>query len=141
MIVARLPIDRTKRHRGLTFLEVIPATVVLALSVLAVTWAVSAGQAHAIEAREKMLVTLSAEDKMESILTVPYEYLPDEAGAGFDGQFLYEVLIVDHEADPLNIPSAGVSVAGMMVTVRIRSVDDGSVLSEITTFVPQPFGG
>ncbi len=68
------------RNRGLTLVESMMALAVLSLAVLAVNFAVVAGQTHARIGDNSILATVLAQDLLEEILALPYDD-PDGASA------------------------------------------------------------
>ena len=74
--------SRTKRRaipcRGLTLAECLCALVILPLAVTAISYAVAAGQAQAVEALRRERSAGLAEDLMEEILALPYDPTTDD---------------------------------------------------------------
>ncbi len=115
------------------------AAAILSSSVLAVTWAVTAGQQHAAEAQKRIAAAMAAEELMGRIAPTEYDFL------AIDWQFHSET-VPTHVGDisfwvtmpePLeNLSGLDVRVLGKDVT--ILAFDTGGTILEMRQFIPEP---
>ena len=112
------------------------AAAILSSSVLAVTWAVTAGQQHAAEAQKRIAATMAAEELMGRIDKTEYDSV---AGSW---QFHSEI-VPSHVGDisllvmvspPLEFSALDVRVEGLDVT--IYAADAGGTILEMRQFIP-----
>lgn len=140
---------RAATRRGLTLLESLIATTILGVIVLAVAAALNASQKLAFEGQKRVLGVNAADDLMIELMTVPYNQLGRWNGLD---QAPGAMLTMDGESYPraywsigrsvtvvpenITEPGIGITVAGMMITVR---ADDGAhTLAELSVFRPEP---
>jgi len=133
----------------LTLLESLIATTILSVVVLAVAAALNASQKLAFEGRQRVMGVNAADDLMIELMTVPYAQIKNYHGLD---QAPGEMLTIDGESYPASYavigrsvevvsenitePGLGITVAGVMITVRS---DDGKhTLAEISAFRPEP---
>lgn len=150
-------------QRGLAVVEGLLALAVLQVAVLAVTFAIVAGQRRLQSANAAMRGIDLAEQLMEAIIALPYADPDGPSGLGpdpgeadraeFDNADDYHGY-TDSTTDPLdpagraltrtvtcslvseNVPDLGVSFGGLSVTI---TVDDGHALNwSVTRFIPDP---
>ena len=118
--------------------------------VTAITTAVTAGQQHAMEARERIAGALVAEELIGRLRTAAYADLPgwdgyrEEVGAmiNFDGKSMPEsVSMIGREVAVTTaleeIAPIGVNIRGRFVTVRAFNFD-GRAVAELECFIPEP---
>lgn len=74
-ITALSPAPRGRPRRAFTLLEALIASGVLAMSVLALSSALGAGQKNSIEAQKMILGAIAASDLMSELSSVPYANL------------------------------------------------------------------
>lgn len=147
----RVPrIHHMRRVTGFTLLEAMMAVTILLVVVIAVTGAVTAGQQHALEARQRIAAALAAEELLGRLTAEPYDKL-----LGWHGYRESVGTMLDVSGKPLpdslNLVGRSVSittsletVAGLDVrvrgrTVRVQSFDsDLRVLSDLSMFIPEP---
>ncbi|MCA9305145.1 MAG: prepilin-type N-terminal cleavage/methylation domain-containing protein [Phycisphaerales bacterium] len=144
----RRTVTRSSR-RGLTLLESLIATTILSVVVLAVAAALNASQKLAYEGRQRVMGVNAADDMMVELMTVPYAELKTYNGltqapgamATIDGTAYPETYTnigrsVEVVAENITEPGMGITVAGVMITVR---ADDGDhTLAELSAFRPEP---
>lgn len=111
------------------------AAAILASAVLAVTWAVTAGQQQAEVARQNIVATLKAEERMGAVSAMPYNFLPTANDATVDGEFFVVTMIEDMGSQ--DITPLGVKVGITTIEVIIYDLD-GKVITRLTQVVPAP---
>jgi hypothetical protein len=131
-------------------MEALMASGILLIIVVAVTSAITAGQQHAYEARQRIAATLAAEELMGRLLTEPYDNLSSWNGhtehvgtmvdmygqampASFD--MVGREVIVNTELRTLGGP--GVNIRGRNIVIRAFDADDRE-LASLSRFVPEP---
>ncbi len=108
------------------------ASAILASAVIAVTWAITAGQVHAFQARQRIVSTLLAEDRVAQLSAMDYSTM----GGGFDPEG--DVVILTEMTELLeDMPGVDVRVKGKQMTVRVVATD-GTVMAEASRFIPEP---
>jgi hypothetical protein len=141
-------IPRTRR-RGLTLIESLIASAILLMSVLALTTAIAAGQASAIEGQKLLLGSMAVDDLLSELWAAPYDDLPkydetsDPVGSitSLDGESYpdsFWMLGRRVEVDDLDVKSVetGVIVRGRILRVTVFDTDRDLVSAEL--FVAQP---
>lgn len=140
---------RSGAARGFSLLEALVASVVLAITVLAVGSAISAGRQQSIEGEKQILAAMAAQDLMSELRSVPYASLSNYNGlnqapgamATLDGRaypdtyWLVGRAAVVENATVTYAP-LGVVVHGKRIEVSVR--DEARVLATVETFVPEP---
>ena len=142
--------SRLSVRRGFTLLEALFSAGILFMVVVAVTAAVTAGQQHAFEARQRIAASMAAEELVARVTCATYADLTtfhgfrEAAGAMTDGTgapypasygSIGRTISVTTRLEEL--PGLGVKVRGR--EVLIRAVDaTGGVLFESTQFIPEP---
>jgi hypothetical protein len=137
------------RRRGLTLIESLIASGILLMSVLALTTAIAAGQASAIEGQKLLLGSMAVDDLLSELWGEPYDNLPnydettDPVGSitSLDGEAYpdsFWMLGRRVEVDSLDVKSAdtGVIVRGRLLRVTVFDADRDLVSAEL--FVAQP---
>jgi len=136
--------------RAFTLLEALIASAILLVVVLAVTQAITAGQQHSFEARQRIAGTLAAEELMGRIIVDDYANL-----ATWDGYTESVGNMTDMNSNPLSdvfqfvgrdvaVTATTKSFSGLDVDVqgydvRVRAFDDdGRVLAMIERFIAEP---
>ncbi len=126
------------------------ATTILVGAVFAVTTAITAGQQHSIEARQKIAAALAAEELLGKMGATPYSELNSFNGLteqegqlmaldgqalppSFDGLSRHAKVI----SKTLNIVDLDVIIQGKMLIVWIEDRKQRSLI-ELTRFVPEP---
>lgn len=137
------------RVRGFSLLEALIASVVLGMTVLALTSAVAAGQRTSIEGQKMVLGSMSASDLLSEASSVPYKEL--EALDGLtQGVGLMQTL--DGGAYPstywmvgrrlsvveeiVTYEELGVSIRGLRLTAT--AFDEERDLLSLERFIPEP---
>lgn len=139
-------------RRALTLIESLIASAILLMAVLALTSALAAGQAAAIEGQKLLLGSLAVDDLLSELWSEDYDDLPSYDGVQDD---VGEIATLDGEAYPdsfwmlgrrvevedRDIKSAktGVIVRGRIVRVIAFDADRDLVSAEL--FVAEPAGG
>ncbi len=149
MVIVRRS-SRALQRRGFTLIEAVMASGILFLIVVAVTSAVTSGQHHAYEARNRIAATLAAEDLMGRLAAVDYEdlrvwdgnvetagTLTDAAGALLPPSMNQGGRSVSVEDTLLEVTELGIRLRGRLVAVQVFDAD-GRTLSELSRFVPEP---
>jgi prepilin-type N-terminal cleavage/methylation domain-containing protein len=109
---------RPRPRQGLTLIESVIATAVLAVAITAVYSAMAAGTVHASRSADELAATIAVEDLMNRILADGTMRLPD-----WDGYEEAAGALVDADGEPLN---GGVARVGRRATVdRLRRRLDG----------------
>ncbi len=137
-------------RRAFTLLEALMAAGILFAVVVGVTSAVTAGQLHALEARQKIAASLAAEELIGRIITDDYADLPtwngfnEPAGTltdGADNPMPKTFAAIGREVEVVSrmetISSLGVAVRGRQVVVRAFN-GHGRTLAQITYFIAEP---
>ncbi len=137
------------RRRGLTLVESLIASAILLMSVLALTTAIAAGQASAIEGQKLLLGSMAVDDLLSEIWAEPYENLPkyddttDPVGSitSLDGEAYpdsFWMLGRRLEVEDLDVKSdeTGVLVRGRILRVTVFDADRDLVSAEL--FVAEP---
>ncbi len=136
-------------RRGFSLLEALIASVILAIAVLAVGAAVSAGRAQAQESEKVILATIAADDFLSELTTESYAGLdaydgmvqPIGAmmtvdGASYPDTFWLVGRSVTVAEQDIATGEAGVTVRGKRVVVS--AFDDMRTLAQLETFIPEP---
>ncbi len=142
-------LGRRGRRGGFSLIEALAASVVLAMVVLAVGSAVSAGRTTSLEGQKIVLAAMAADDLMSELSAQPYDEL-----LSYDGltQAVGNLRTLDDEAYPGEYHELGRSAtvrtrllfqAELGVTVRGREVvvtvfDDARTLAEVSSFFAEP---
>ena len=141
---------RHHARRAFTLLEALMAAGILLAVVVGVTTAVTAGQLHAFEARQRIAASLAAEELIGRIITEDYADLPtwdgfnEQAGTLTDGAdnpmgntfaAIGREVAVFTELEAIN--DLGVVVRGRRILVRAFN-PNGRTLAQITHFIPEP---
>ncbi len=138
------------RRGGFTLLEAMIASVIMTLTVTAVSMALGGGRQHALEAQDQLQAGLAAEALMAEILAADYANLigydghdePPGAMVTFDDvaypQSFYRIgrraVVVERTMD---IGGLGVKILGMDIAVEAYDVDARVILT-LSRFVPEP---
>lgn len=138
----------TTRRGGFSLLEAMMSCAILAMSVVALSAAISAGQQASFESQKAVLAAMTADDLLSEVTAVDYSSLPDLngrtepvgemetlAGAGYP--ILYWALgrrIAVEDTKIVN-QGAGVIVAGRMVSVTV--FDESRDVATVELFVPE----
>ena len=131
---ARYPLRTIRSHRAFTLVEVIAATAILAGASLTLVWAISSGQAHALNARERLESSLVVEQVL-SELVIQTDYL-------FLGTTFVPTSAGICEIDVGSITTR--AITGLPVSVQGRQVhmqmvaEDGRILAELDYFYHDP---
>lgn len=137
------------RQYGFTLIESLMACGILLIIVIAVTSAVTAGQAHAFHAQQRIAGTLAAEEWMGRLEVLEYHALAtmhevEEPGTMLDAQgesFPESFRGVGREAwvnaSYVSTSSPRVRINGMLIRVRAFDTEDRT-LAEIRRFIPEP---
>ncbi len=126
------------------------AAGILFAVVVGVTSAVTAGQLHALEARQRIAASLAAEELIGRIITDDYSDLPTWNGFNepvgtltdsADNPMSRTFAAIGREVEVVSrmetINDLGVAVRGRQVLVRTFN-GDGRTLAEITYFIAEP---
>ena len=126
------------------------AAGILFAVVVGVTTAVTAGQLHAFEARQRIAASLAAEELIGRIITENYTGLPtwngfnEQAGTmtdGADNPMPRTFAAIGREVEVITkleaMTELGVVVRGRHILVRAFN-PNGRTLAEITHFIPEP---
>lgn len=137
-------------RRAFTLLEALMASGILFAVVVGVTSAVTAGQLHALEARQRIAGSLAAEALIGRIITDDYSdlatwngfnektgTLTDGAGNPMPSTFAAIGREVEIVSRMETISSLGLAVRGRQVVVRAFN-GDGRTLAKITYFIAEP---
>jgi hypothetical protein len=140
------------RRRALTLIESLIASAILLMSVLALTSALAAGQAAAIEEQKLLLGSLAVDDLLSELWSEDYDDLLDYDGVvdsvgamqTLDGEDYPDAFWmigrrVEVETRDIKVESAGVIVRGRLITVTAFDADRDLVSAEL--FVAEPAGG
>ena len=136
MVTARPHLRALLRPRGFTLMEAMMASAILASAVVSVTWAITAGQQQAFEARRSISATLLAEKVMGELLAVDYDDLALQAGIQTQGNVHVWTEVVDPPVK--NLTGVDVRVGGKELCIKIYSSDWTTVLAEVSHFAPEP---
>ncbi|MBL0922123.1 MAG: prepilin-type N-terminal cleavage/methylation domain-containing protein [Phycisphaerales bacterium] len=141
------PTRRTRR--GFTLLEALFASVILAVSVLALGMAVSAGQRASLDGRKTVLGAMAVDDLLAELSTLDYAALANYNGfqqevgalAAIDGQDYPDAYwCVGRRAQvvqqDIEVPGINVKVRGMRVAVT--AFDETRDLAAAEVFIPEP---
>jgi prepilin-type N-terminal cleavage/methylation domain-containing protein len=132
---------QTMSSRGFTLLEALIAAVILSTAVGAVTWAVTAGQQNAYEARERIGGAIAAHGLMSIILRSTFS----EADAGWEeyqdvieyGGVPFDVSVnVVQAMQQASVAGRDIEISGN--TIEIQVVAAGHHVTSLTHFVPAP---
>ncbi|MEE9129775.1 MAG: hypothetical protein V3T84_07125 [Phycisphaerales bacterium] len=137
-------------RRAFTLLEALMAAGILFAVVVGVTSAVTAGQLHAFEARQRIAASLAAEELIGRIITDDYGDLPTWNGFnepvgtltdGADNPMPRTFDAIGREVEVVSrmetINDLGIAVRGRQVVVRAFN-ENGRTLAEITYFIAEP---
>ena len=126
------------QHRAFTLVESLLAILILALAALALGHALTAGTAQALDARERVLATFVADQKLDEVLESNYSDLANEATTfpQPDGDFVYEITV--SAATNHNLAIVSVIAPGKLVTVVVSSAGTGRVMATLSEFVYDP---
>lgn len=137
-------------RRGFTLLEALMASGLLLTVVVAVTSAVTAGQQHAFEARQRIAATVAAEELMGRIIVQEYDQLAGWHGynepvgtmTDIDGQPMVAAMeMIGREVTVastlLTLQQTGIRVRGRLVRVQAFNAQ-GRTLADLEHFVPEP---
>jgi hypothetical protein len=130
-------------------LESLIASAVLAIVVLAVGSAVSAGQKSSFEGQKMILASMAADDLLSELRAIPYANLPTYDGLN---QPVGQLQTLSSEAYPDTYWSVGRSVTvtdaqylepGLGAKINGRQIiviafDDSRTIVQLETFVPEP---
>lgn len=133
----------------MSLIEALVASVTLAVIVLAVGSAVSAGRQSSLEAERTILSTIAADDLLSELSTVDYADLDkhgglDQApgematldGAPYPSTFAEIGRSALIDTTTITDPDLGVIIVGKRI---VASAHDGSrVLASFETFIPEP---
>lgn len=135
--------------RAFSLLEALVASVALAVIVLAVGSAVSAGRQQSREAEQTILATIAADDLMSELSTEPYATLSNHngltqapgamttlTGLSYPNSYAEIGRSVLVETTTVTDQGMGVIIVGKRVVVT--SHDATRVLASLETFVPEP---
>jgi len=138
------------QRRGLTLLEALIASVILAGMVVATSAALSSSQQHGQFAQNQVQGSLAAEAKLAEILADDYVNLityngSDEPpgtlqtsqGVGYPSTFYRVGRRVTVQSKVYSFPDIGTDITGMEIAVTAYDVD-GVDLFTVTRFVPEP---
>jgi Tfp pilus assembly protein PilV len=147
-----IPIVRRRarrRARAFSLLEALVASVALAVIVLAVGSAVSAGRQQSREAEVTILATIAADDLMSELSTVAYADLPKHNGLAQAPGAMKTLTGIDYPTTYAEIgrsvlvenatvaeQSLGIIIVGKRVVVTAH--DENRVLASLETFIPEP---
>jgi hypothetical protein len=131
-------------------MEAMMASAILLVVVMSVTSAITAGQQHAYEAKQRIAAALAADELMCRLSTVAYADLPT-----WHGHSEAIGAMVDGDSNPLpatfdavgrqvsvvasleTLPTTTIRVRGR--TVRVQAFEEGNrVLCELSRFIPEP---
>ncbi len=145
----RDPVHSSRRTRGFTLLEALFGSVILAISVLALGLAISAGQKASQEGQKTVLGAMVVDDLLAELNTVGYTALSGYnnfqqnvgALATLDGAEYPDAFwalgrrasVTEQEID---VPDLGVKVRGMRIVVT--AFDGVRDVAAAETFVPEP---
>lgn len=144
-----IPIRRSSR-RAVTLIEAVLASVILAISVVALSSAVAAGQRASVDGQRMLLGALVADDLLAELRTVPYASL-----AAYDGveQDIGALTTVDGVPYPIAsywdvgrrivVETVDIEPPGLGVKIRGRRIvvvafDESRDLIALEAFVPEP---
>jgi prepilin-type N-terminal cleavage/methylation domain-containing protein len=138
-------------RRGFTLIESLMACGILLIIVVAVTSAVTAGQAHAFHAQQRIAGTLAAEEWMGRLEVLDYHALTamhqveepstmlDAQGGAFPESFRGVGREVWVSSSYVATSSPNVRINGKLI--RVRSFDsEDRTLADIRRFLPDPQG-
>lgn len=138
-----------RRARAFSLLEALVASVALAVIVLAVGSAVSAGRQQSREAEVTILATIAADDLMSELSTLPYADLSKHnglsqspgamktlTGAAYPATYAEIGRSVLVENSTVTEQTLGVIIVGKRVVVSAH--DQNRILASLETFIPEP---
>lgn len=141
---------RRATRPGFTLLEALIASVIMSLTVTAVSMALGSGRQHAMEAQDQLQAGLAAEALMAEILAadyadlIAYDDYNESPGAmvTYDDdaypESFYRIgrraVVVERT---ITIDGLGVKILGMDIAVEAYDVD-GRVILTLSRFVPEP---
>ena len=127
-----------RRCRGLTLMESMMASAILAGAVVTVIFAITAGQQHAYQAKEQIAASLAAEEVLGDIIKKPHNQI--ESSGGFIVVNGFPVLITTTPAPDSDkvLADINVRVLGIDVTLQVLTPDWSRTVTEVTHFVPGP---
>jgi len=141
---------QSRAPRGFTLMESLMAAGILLAIVVAVTSAITAGQQHAFEARQRIAATLAAEELMGRLMILPYDNLPawnghtepvgaltDMGGNPFPDTFDSIGRDVNVTTSLRTVPDIPVNVRGRSLRIRAFDASDRTLV-ELTRFIPEP---
>ncbi len=142
---------RSSRQNGFTLLESLMASGILLIVVVAVTQAVTAGQANAYEAQQRIAATLAAQELMGRVVADQQQISPltwnghnETVGAmtDFNGAPLSDAFNMIGRrviASKTQITVSGLNVVIDGVTIVVEAFNaDGEILASLEHFIPQP---
>ena len=125
-----------RRCRGVTLMESMMASAILAGAVVTVIFAITAGQQHAYQAKEQIAASLAFEEVLGDIIKKPYSQIR------FSGPFTVvnglPVLISATPDSDKVVADMNVRVQGTDVTLEVLTPDWSRTLAKMTHFVPEP---
>lgn len=140
------------RARALTLIESLIASAILLMSVLALTSALAAGQAAAIEEQKLILGSLAVDDLLSELWSEDYDDLLDYDGVidpvgemtTLDGEDYPDAFWmigrrVEVDTSDIKVEKTGVVVRGRLV--RVTAFDDSRDLVSAELFIAEPAGG
>lgn len=143
------PSGELRRDQAFSLIEALVASTLLGVVVLAVISAVSAAQSLSFEGQKLILASMSADDLMAELVTIPYGDLKlrdgvsqpigglaTMAGDPYPSTFWALGRAVSVAEEVITEPDLGVSVRGLRVRVTTR--DEFRDLVSIETFIPEP---
>jgi hypothetical protein len=146
-----LPSRASQGRRGLTLIESLLASGILLMAVLALTGALAAGQAAAIEGQKLLLASMAVDDLLSELWSENYVNLPKYDGvqeavgamATLDGDpypdtFWMLGRRVEVESRDVLSDTTGVLVRGLTVRVVVFDADRDLVSAEL--FIAKPAG-
>ena len=125
-----------RRCRGLTLMESMMASAILAGAVVTVIYAITAGQQHAYQAKEQIAASLAADKVLGDIIRKPYNDIG--SSGGFTVANGLPVLISSAPDSDKLFSGVSVRVRGTVVTLQVLTADGSKTLTEVTHFVPEP---
>ncbi len=125
-----------RRCRGVTLMESLMASAILAGAVVTVIFAITAGQQHAYQAKEQIAASLAADKVLGDIIRKPYDDIG--SSGGFTVANGLPVLISAAPDSDKLFSGVNVRVRGTVVTLQVLTADGSKTLTEVTHFVPGP---
>lgn len=140
---------KASRRNAFTLLEALVASVVLALVVLAVGAAVSAGQVSTLKGTSTILASMAADDLMNELASLPYDQLvsydgfTQQAGAitslqGTPYPQSYYSISRSAEVFVQIIQDAETGARVRGTTIRVVAAADAQSIITIETFIAEP---